>query len=294
MEEGSFRCDANVSLKKIGEERLGTRREIKNLNSFKHIEKAINYEVYRQAAVLDAGEDIVQATLLWDAAKNKTRQMRLKGDGEDYRYFCDPDLPALYIDASRISAVKLEELLPKKAKRYRDSLGINQELVTILTSDSRLASFFEDVLKASNGLEPKQIAGWVCGEWLAAFRRKHWSWERLGVGSGEFAELLSLMHKDKLAGKQIKLLFHEMVEEGLALADLLKKKLKKDMLSPITSEEEIRSFILLVMENHPQLVDEYQQGKKQVLGFFMGEVMRLAEGRIDPRKVQEALKGVLE
>lgn len=292
LEEGSFRCDANVSLRKIGEQKLGTRCEIKNLNSFRNIEKAIAWEILRQADLLDEGQAVEQQTRLWDPAAGKTRYMRSKGDGEDYRYFPDPDLPPLHLSSERIEKIKaaLPELPHQKAQRYQKTLGLTEDDALRITSDKDLADFFETTLTfGDRGVAPKLIANWVCAEYLREFHDRQWSFGVSGVSAKEFAELLNLIGKKTISGKIAKKVFKKMAETGQSAQTIV----SSENLEQITDESIVLKVIEKILDDHPDQIKEFHAGKEKILGFFVGKIMATSQGKFNPGLVQLQLRKAL-
>lgn len=293
LEEGSFRCDANVSLRPKGTKTLGVRCEIKNLNSFRNIEKAIAWEILRQADLLDEGRDVEQQTRLWDPAAGKTRFMRAKGDGEDYRYFPDPDLPPLILTSQRINDLKasLPELPHEKALRYQESLGLTEDDALRITADKDLADFFEQTQSlCGDGLPAKLIANWLCAEYLREYHDRQWSFGVSGVTAKEFAELINLINKNTISGKIAKKVFKTMAETGKSASLIV----SEENLEQITDEGPVLKVIGDILDAHPGQVAEFHSGKSKLLGFFVGKIMARGQGKFNPGLVQRLLRKALD
>ncbi len=291
MQEGSFRCDANVSVRPKGQHAFGTRAEIKNLNSFRFIERAINFEVERQIDVIESGGAIVQETRLYDADKHETRSMRSKEEAFDYRYFPDPDLLPVVVEDSFIEAVRatLPELPVAKKQRFEESYGLKGDEAAILTGSRELASYFETVVQESGG-EAKLAANWVISELLGALNRDG---KELG-DSPVSAEMLALMIKrivdNTISGKIAKQVFAAMwAGEGDADAIIAAKGLKQ-----VTDSGFIEKIIDEVLANSPTQVADYKAGKEKMLGYLVGQIMKASQGKANPAQVNQLLKQKLQ
>ncbi len=287
MQEGSFRCDANVSVRPKGQHAFGTRTEIKNLNSFRYIERAINFEVERQIDVIEGGGTIVQETRLYDPDKHETRSMRSKEEAFDYRYFPDPDLLPVVIEDSFIEAVRatLPELPAAKKQRFEESYSLKGDEAAILTGSRELASYFETVVQASGG-EAKLAANWVISELLGALNRDGKELSDSPVS----AEMLALMIKrivdNTISGKIAKQVFAAMWEgEGDADAIIAAKGLKQ-----VTDTGFIEKIIDEVLANSPTQVADYKAGKEKMLGYLVGQIMKASQGKANPAQVNQLLK----
>ena len=292
LEEGSFRCDANISLKLKGSTQLGTKVEVKNLNSFKNVERAINYEIMRQADCLDNAEPIVQQTRLFDVAAGKTKAMRSKEDSHDYRYFPDPDLGPLEISENRIERISqsLPELPEKLRRRLIDQYGVSPEDAVILTEEKELSLFYREVAGfVEENVSGKVVANWVLTEFLRVANNKEWSLKEPGVSSRDFAELLNLIAKDTISGKIAKTVFEEMVVTGLSAGKIVEQK----GLVQVTDTKEIEHTISEVLDNNPEQVCSYLGGKEKIFGFFVGQVMKQSQGKFNPALVNQILKKLL-
>jgi aspartyl-tRNA(Asn)/glutamyl-tRNA(Gln) amidotransferase subunit B len=286
LEEGSFRCDANVSIRPRGEQKLGTRTELKNLNSFKHVEKAIVYEISRQKETLLDGGQIVQETRLWDPDKNKTTSMRSKEEAHDYRYFPDPDLLPLVIDTEWIQSIKksLPELPDQKKKRFMEKFDLPSYDAGLLTSDRELADYFEAcVLRFP---QPKQVSNWVMGSLLGLLNAQDKAIAESPVSPENLARLLALIEEGVISGKIAKTVFDDMAQTGKPAKQIVEEK----GLIQITDTAAIDDVVVKIISNNPKEVAAYQNGKTKLLGFFVGQVMRETRGKANPKLVNEILK----
>jgi aspartyl-tRNA(Asn)/glutamyl-tRNA(Gln) amidotransferase subunit B len=286
LEEGSFRCDANVSIRPEGAEKLGTRTELKNLNSFKHVEKALQYEISRQREVLIDGGRIIQETRLYDPDKNKTVSMRGKEEAHDYRYFPDPDLLPLVIDDQWIQRIQssLPELPDKKMARFMAQYGLPAYDAALLTSDRELADYFEDCLRKF--AQPKTVSNWIMGSLLGLLNAMGKTIEASPVSPENLAALLELIDTGAISGKIAKTVFDEMAQTGKAAKQIVKEK----GLMQISDTDAIEEVISQVITGNPREVEAYQKGKTKLIGFFVGKIMQATKGRANPKLVNEILK----
>ena len=291
MQEGSFRCDANVSVRRKGAEKFGTRAEIKNLNSFRFVEKAINYEVERQIELLESGGKVKQETRLYDPDKGETRSMRSKEEANDYRYFPDPDLLPVELDDTYISGVRstLPELPDQKAGRFASQYGLSAYDAGVLTASRELAAYYEEVAKQVPG-EPKLAANWVMGELAAALNK-----DGLDIGSGKlpaerFAGLLQRIADQTISGKIAKEVFEVMWANGQSADAVIEEK----GLKQITDSSAIEKVIDEVMAKNPGQLADYRSGKDKLFGFFVGQVMKATGGKANPAQLNELLKKKLQ
>ena len=287
MQEGSFRCDANVSVRRSGSDKFGTRAEIKILNSFRFVERAINYEVERQIELLESGGQVVQETRLYDPDKGETRSMRSKEEANDYRYFPDPDLLPVELDAAFIESVRatLPELPDQKAARFSREHGLSAYDAGVLTASRELADYYEAVV-AAEPEEPKLAANWVMGELAAALNR-----DNLEVGSGKLpaarlAGLLQRIVDQTISGKIAKEVFEAMWAQGADADAIIESK----GLRQITDRSAIERVIDEVMAKNPGQLAEYRAGKDKLFGFFVGQVMKATDGKANPAQLNELLK----
>jgi aspartyl-tRNA(Asn)/glutamyl-tRNA(Gln) amidotransferase subunit B len=287
MQEGSFRCDANVSVRPAGTEKLGTRAEIKNLNSFRFVERAINYEVARQIELLESGGKVIQETRLYDPDQGETRSMRSKEEANDYRYFPDPDLLPVQLDAAFIEAVRatLPELPDQKAARFVAQYSLSAYDAGVLTASRELAAYYEDVVRVVPK-EPKLAANWVMGELAAALNK-----DNLDVTSGKLpaahlAGLLARISDQTISGKIAKEVFETMWADGSSADAVIEGK----GLRQITDRSAIERVIDEVLAKNPGQLAEYRSGKDKLFGFFVGQVMKATGGKANPAQLNELLK----
>jgi aspartyl-tRNA(Asn)/glutamyl-tRNA(Gln) amidotransferase subunit B len=287
MQEGSFRCDANVSVRPRGRKKLGTRAELKNLNSFRFIEKAINYEIERQIDLIEDGGEVVQETRLYDSDRDETRSMRSKEEANDYRYFPDPDLLPVEIDESYLAAIRetLPELPDAKKERFTEQYSIKEDDAEILTASVAVADFFEAVAQAT-AADAKIAANWIIGELSAALNRDGLNVGASHVSAGALAGLIDRIHDHTISGKIAKEVFDAMwSSEGTADEIIATKGLKQ-----ITDSSAIVAIVDAVVAANPDQAAEYRAGKEKLLGFFVGKVMQETKGKANPGQVNEAIK----
>ena len=289
LEEGSFRCDANVSIRPKGTQPLGTRTELKNLNSFKHVEKALQYEISRQKEVIMDGGQIVQETRLWDPDNNRSTSMRGKEEAHDYRYFPDPDLLPLVIDKGWIDTVKksLPELPDAKKKRFMDQYKLPSYDAELLTSDRGLADYFEDCTRQF--AQPKKVSNWVMGSLLGLLNAQEKTIDESPVSAADLARLLELVEEGVISGKIAKTVFDQMAQTGKPARQIVEEK----GLTQITDTGAIEDIVAQVVSRHPKEVEAYQNGKTKLMGFFVGQVMQATKGQANPKMVNEILKDKL-
>jgi len=290
MEEGSFRCDANVSVRPKGQKKFGTRTELKNMNSFRHVERALEYEIKRQIAVLNEGEQVVQETRLWDTNQGITISMRGKEEAHDYRYFPDPDLVPLRIDETWIEEIRrsLPELPDEKKERFVREYGIPEYDAEILTSTKAMASYYEECVRRFP--EPKTVSNWMMGDLLRELKRDEKEINQSLLTPSHLAEMLSMIKEGMISGKIAKDVFEEMYRTG----DRPGKIVEDKGWVQIMDEAEIAKAIERVMKAHPKQVEDYQQGKEKIFGFFVGEVMKQTKGKANPKLVNELLREKLK
>jgi len=291
MQEGSFRCDANVSVRPMGQEELGTRAELKNLNSFRFIEKAINIEVERQIDLIEDGGAVVQETRLYDSDKNETRSMRSKEEANDYRYFPDPDLLPVEISEEYIEAVRatMPELPVAKQSRFVDEYGLKGDDAEILTASRALADYYEAVVAATDATA-QVAANWVIGELAGALNRDGKDIGESNISAADLAGLVNRIHDNTISGKIAKQVFEAMWEgEGSADQIIEAKGLKQ-----ITDSSAIEAVVDKVIEENPGQVAEYKAGKDKLIGFFVGKVMQETKGQANPGQVNQILKDKLK
>jgi aspartyl-tRNA(Asn)/glutamyl-tRNA(Gln) amidotransferase subunit B len=288
MQEGSFRCDANVSVRPRGQEKFGTRAEIKNLNSFRFVEKAIQYEVARQIELIESGGKVVQETRLYDSDKHETRSMRSKEEANDYRYFPDPDLLPLEIDADFIAAVRatLPELPDEKAARFATEFGLSVYDAGVLSASRELGAYFEAVVAAAGAAHAKLAANWVMGELSSALNRDNLEIGGSRVAPVALAGLLARIIDNTISGKIAKEVFEAMWADGSDADTIIAAK----GLKQITDSGAIEAVIDAVMAANPKQLADYRAGKDKLFGFFVGQVMKVTEGKANPAQLNDLLK----
>ncbi|HEX3602744.1 MAG TPA: Asp-tRNA(Asn)/Glu-tRNA(Gln) amidotransferase subunit GatB [Steroidobacteraceae bacterium] len=288
MQEGSFRCDANVSVRPKGEEKLGTRAEIKNLNSFRFVEKAIQYEVARQVELIESGGKVVQETRLYDSDKDETRSMRSKEEANDYRYFPDPDLLPVEIDAQFIEAVRktLPELPDQKAARFAKDFGLSAYDAGVLSASRELGAYFEAVVAGLSAGHAKLAANWVMGELSSALNRDSVDIERSRVNPLQLIGLLTRIVDETISGKIAKEVFEAMWSDGKPADAIIEAK----GLRQITDAGAIEGMIDAVIAANPAQLADYRSGKDKLFGFFVGQVMKATAGKANPAQLNDLLK----
>jgi aspartyl-tRNA(Asn)/glutamyl-tRNA(Gln) amidotransferase subunit B len=290
MQEGSFRCDANVSVRPVGDEVLGTRAELKNLNSFRFVEKAINIEVERQIAILEDGGKVIQETRLYDSDRDETRPMRSKEEANDYRYFPDPDLLPIELDDAFIQSVsdELPELPDAKRVRFAAEYGLKASDVITLTTSREMADYYEAVASALSG-DHILAANWVIGDLSGILNREGLNIEDSKVLPYALAGLLRRISDNTISGKMAKDVFEAMWQgEGGADQIIDSRGLKQ-----ISDAGELETIIEQVIADHPEQVQQYRDGKTRVLGFLVGQIMKVTQGKANPGQVNELLKNKL-
>lgn len=286
MEEGSLRCDVNVSVRELGAPAFGEKVEVKNLNSFKAVKAAINYEIERQISLIDSGEKkaIVQETRLWDADRQETYSMRSKEDAHDYRYFPDPDLTPVIITDEYIKSLRamLPELPDARKNRFAAEYSIPAYDAEVLTAVKQVADYYEDVIKC--GANPKKASNWIMSELLGQLQDPE-QIDSFPVKPANLASLLKLIDNDTISGKIAKTVFREMIDTGKN-ADLI---VEEKGLKQVSDTSEIESIIIRVIESNPQSVDDYKNGKEKAMGFLVGQIMKESKGKANPKLVNELL-----
>lgn len=286
MAQGSMRCDANISIRPKGETELSTRTEIKNINSFRFVEKAINYEVRRQREVIEDGGRIVQETRLYDADKDETRSMRSKEVANDYRYFPEPDLLPIVIDEAYIAAIRarLPELPDAKKARFCDEYGLSEYDAGVLVSSRELAEYFETVARGSG--DAKLAANWVTGELQALLNKHNWEVGDSPIQADRLATLIARIKDKTISGKIAKAVFESMIEDASEVDAIIESK----GLKQVTDSGAIEKIVDEVIADNPSQVQQYKQGKQQVIGFLVGQAMKLSQGKANPGQVNALLK----
>jgi len=289
MQEGSFRCDVNVSIRPKGQEEFGTRVEIKNINSFKFIHQAILYEVQRQIEAYEDGvyeSEIVQETRLWDTAKGETRSMRGKEEAADYRYFPDPDLRPLVVTQEMIDeASHIPEMPDEKVERYTKELGIKRYDALVITAQKELAYFFEEMLQ--EGISAKLAVTWLTSELLGRLNKAGYSIENSPICAKTLATLISKIEDDSVSGKGAKEVLDFMMENDSRDVSAIIDELG---LAQVSDDGAILAMIDEILSSNPDKVEQYKAGKEKLLGFFVGQVMKASRGSANPAKVNELLK----
>ena len=290
MEEGSFRCDANISLRPRDQEAFGTRTELKNLNSFKHVERALHYEILRQQDLLLDGEKVVQETRLWDPEKNRSHSMRGKEEAHDYRYFPDPDLLPLVIDTDWISAVKaaLPELPAAKKTRFIEQYDLPAYDAGVLTTSRKLADYFEACV--SHHPSPKQMSNWIMGSLLGLLNAAGQHIAESPVSAEHLAGLVRLIDDETISGKIAKKVFDEMAASGDSPESIVKAK----GLVQVSDTSQIEQIVDRVLSENTAQAEQYRGGKTKVFGFFVGQVMKATRGQANPKIVNDILKHKLD
>jgi aspartyl-tRNA(Asn)/glutamyl-tRNA(Gln) amidotransferase subunit B len=290
MEKGTFRCDANVSVRPKGQREFGTRTELKNMNSFRHVEKALEYEIKRQIAALEEGEEVVQETRLWDVDQGITISMRGKEEAHDYRYFPDPDLVPLRIEEKWVEEVRksLPELPSEIKERFIRQYQIPEYDAKILTLTKPSSAYFEETVNRFP--EPKTVSNWMMGDLLRELKRDEREIDQCPVTPQHLSEMLSMIKKETISGKIAKDVFEEMYQTGEHPEKIVREK----GWVQIVDEGEIEKAIEKVMEAHPKQVEDFRQGKEKIFGFFVGEVMKQTQGKANPKLVNDLLRKKLK
>ena len=285
MEEGSLRVDANVSARLTGETRLGTKTEVKNMNSFSGVERALEAEFARQCAVLARGEKVHQQTMLWDGARGEVRPARSKEESHDYRYFPEPDLPPLRLDRDWLSDVKkcLPELPQARQKRFAEEYSLPPGDIEVLTSSPALADYFEGVARQSE--DPKGAANWVMGEVLGALKNTDQTITHFSVRPADLARLIELVRDGFVSNTAAKRIFTLMVETGDPPARIA----EREGLVQVRDASELERWVDEVLAENPREAERFRGGEKKLLGVLVGQVMKKSRGRADPRRVNQLL-----
>lgn len=297
MEQGNLRCDANISLRLAGDKELGTKVEIKNMNSFKMIERALLYEVERQTEMLDAGERIIQETRGWDDGKGVTTGQRSKEEANDYRYFPEPDLPPFSLGKLDL---QLPELPKEKCKRFMSEYGLSGADATQLTADLELARYFEQTVtalpdKVMNSDEAKRtaakkLANWIIGELIGRLNKFSVQLSETKVSPQHLAELITLIDSGAISGKQAKEVFEKMFESGQEPSEII----AKSDLGQISNASELETVVTEVIASNPKSVEDFKAGKQQAFGYLIGQVMAATKGQANPKLVNEIMKEKLK
>ena len=290
MEEGSLRCDANISLRLAGSEGFGVKTEVKNMNSFRFVQRALEYEIKRQRAILEQGNTVIQETRLWDSDAGVTHGMRGKEEAHDYRYFPDPDLVPVVVDEEWIERVRSElpELPDAKKARFMKDYGLPEQDAVVLTGSKELAIYYEACV--GRFTQPKKVSNWIMVELLRELNKDEREIDQCPVTPRDLAHLLKLKDDGIISGKIAKIVFEEMYSTGKTPEMIVEEK----GLKQVTDEGEIAEVIDTVLAAHPSQVKDYRRGKEKLLGFFVGQVMKQTRGKANPELVNEILKEKLE
>ncbi|MBI5740899.1 MAG: Asp-tRNA(Asn)/Glu-tRNA(Gln) amidotransferase subunit GatB [Nitrospirae bacterium] len=286
MEQGSLRCDANVSVRPVGQKEFGTKTEIKNMNSFRYVEKALDYEIRRQIKVLKEGGRIIQETRLWDSNRGTTESMRSKEEAHDYRYFPEPDLVPVETDDKWIEQIRSQivELPDARQRRFISQYGLPVQDADLLTSERSIAEWFEEAVKA--GGEPKTVGNWMMGELMRLLNEEKRQIEESALKPAQLAGLLKLIEKNVISGKIAKTVFEEMYKTGGDAETIVKEK----GLVQVSDESEIEKAVDEVLAKSPGEIERFRAGDEKLLGFFVGQVMKSTKGKANPKVLNELLK----
>jgi aspartyl-tRNA(Asn)/glutamyl-tRNA(Gln) amidotransferase subunit B len=290
MEEGSLRCDANVSVRPLGRQQFGTKAEVKNVNSFRYVQKAIEFEIARQIDVLESGGTVIQETRLFDSASGRTHSMRSKEEAHDYRYFPEPDLPPLVVDAARIEAVRatMPELPEARRQRFVAVYGLPGYDAGVLTQSAALADYFEQVAAAAKN--PKAASNWVMGELLRTLNERGIAIGDVPLAAADLAGLIALIDRGTISNAIAKDVFARMFESGRSADEIV----RAEGLAQIGDESAVLAIVRDVIGRHADAVTQYRAGKQQTFGFLVGQVMKGSKGKANPKMANELLRRELE
>ena len=290
MQEGSFRCDANISLRKPGDE-FGTRAEIKNINSFKFVESAINYEVIRQRDILESGESVIQETRLYDPKKDETRPMRSKEEANDYRYFPDPDLLPVEISQEKIDKIKLTlpELPDDKKDRYKNNYGLKEDDAEILSLNSNLSNFFDESIKESNS-NAQLVANFILSELVGLCNKHNIDISVASIKPSHISQLMNYIAQGKISSKQAKDILNELWTGKLDIDEIIRSK----NIEQVSDTGILMKEAQKILEKHPKEVQDYKNGKDKLMGFFVGQIMKEMKGKANPKVLNEILNKLLK
>lgn len=290
MQEGSFRCDANISLRKQGDE-FGTRAEIKNINSFKFVESAINYEVIRQRDILESGESVIQETRLYDPKKDETRPMRSKEEANDYRYFPDPDLLPVEISQEKIDKIKLTlpELPDDKKDRYKNNYGLKEDDAEILSLNSNLSTFFDESIKESDS-NPQLVANFILSELVGLCNKHNIDISVATIKPSHISQLINYIAQGKISSKQAKDILNELWTGKLDIDEIIRSK----NIEQVSDTGILMKEAQKILEKHPKEVQDYKNGKDKLMGFFVGQIMKEMKGKANPKVLNEILNKLLK
>ncbi len=289
MEEGSFRCDANISVRPKGEKKLGTKTELKNMNSFRNIQKALEYEIRRQIEVIEDGGNVVQETRLWNPDKGITETMRRKEEAHDYRYFPEPDLIPLIVENEWIEEIKktLPELPFEKMMRFMNEYGLTKDEADTLTTSIEIADFYENTVKICN--DAKAACNWIKVELLGLLNSEDKDFKDVTLTPEHIGNLINLIKSGKISGKIAKSIFKDMYSTNKMPEEIVKEK----GLEQISDEGKLKEIISEIIKNNPKQVEQFKGGKTKVLGFFVGQVMKATKGQANPQLVNKLLQEML-
>ena len=289
MEEGSFRCDANVSIRPMGQKEFGTRAELKNMNSFRNVQRALEYEIKRQQYLVESGGKVVQETRLWDDASGTSISMRSKEEAHDYRYFPDPDLVPIMVDDAWVEKMRRElpELPTAKRERFIKDYSIPEYDAGVLTADKALAQYYEDVVKLCE--KPKQASNWVMGDVLRFLNEDKLDIRKCPITAGALADMIKLIETGTISGKMAKEILPEMYKAGKPPQKIIEEK----GLVQITDEGELAKTISAIITANPDQLADYRSGKEKLFGFFVGQIMKATQGKANPQMVNDLLKKML-
>lgn len=289
MEEGSFRCDANVSIRPMGQKEFGTRTELKNMNSFRNVQRALEYEIKRQQYLVENGGTVVQETRLWDDAQGATNSMRSKEEAHDYRYFPDPDLVPVLVDDAWVEEIKkdLPELPLAKRERFVNDYQIPAYDAGVLTADKALAHYYEEVVKLCS--QPKAASNWIMGDVMRFLNEEKKSIRECPITAKSLADMIRLIEEGTISGKMAKEIVEDMYKTGKSPQTIIEEK----GLVQITDEGELIKAITSIIEANPGQLADYRGGKEKLFGFFVGQVMKATRGKANPQLVNDLLKKML-
>jgi len=289
MEEGSFRCDANVSIRPQGQKEFGTRAELKNMNSFRNVQRALEYEIKRQQYLVESGEKVVQETRLWDDAQGASISMRSKEEAHDYRYFPDPDLVPILIDDAWVEKIRKElpELPLAKRERFIKDYQLPAYDAGVLTADKALANYYEEVVRLC--AKPKAVSNWVMGDVLRFLNEEKRDIRNCSISPASLAEMISLIEAGTISGKMAKDIIEDMYKSGKPPKVIVEEK----GMVQITDEGELIKIITTIIEANPNQLKDYRGGKEKLFGFFVGQVMKATQGKANPQLVNDMLKKML-
>jgi aspartyl-tRNA(Asn)/glutamyl-tRNA(Gln) amidotransferase subunit B len=286
MEQGSMRCDANVSVRPAGQTELGTRTEVKNINSFRFVEKALEYEIRRQIRVNEEGGRVMQETRLWDSAKGITESMRSKEEAHDYRYFPEPDLVPIIPDRQWVEQIRasLPELPDARRKRFVSAYGLPEYDADLLTAERPVAAWFEEAVEA--GGQPKAVSNWVMGDLMRLLNEENESIDSCPLKPRQLSEMLSLVEAGTISGKIAKTVFEEMYRSGRDAGEIVREK----GLVQISDESAIETTVVEIVARYPKEAERFRAGEEKLLGFFVGQVMKAMKGKANPQILNDLLR----